>query len=44
MMPGVNYVIYDCYSARTTRGITIQEQNIVGVITQDRKIDDNLER
>ena len=44
-MPAVNYVIYDCFSWRRTPGvITIQEENIVAVITQDRVIDDNLKR
>ena len=41
MMPGVNYVIYGCYSARTTPGASRYwslslEENIVAVITQDR--------
>ena len=46
MMPGVNYVIYGCSSARTApevslyRSLTLEE-NIVAVITQDRMIDDN---
>ena len=40
MMPGVNYVIYDCSSATT---ITLQE-NVVAVITQDRVRDDNVKR
>ena len=49
MMPGVNYVIYDCSSARTTPGVSLYqsltfEENIVAVITQDRVIDDNLKR
>ena len=49
MMPGVNYVIYGCFSARTTpevslyRSLTL-EKNIIAVITQNRVIDDNLER
>ena len=47
MMPGVNYVIYGCSSARTTPGVSLYrsltlEENIVAVITQDRVIDDNL--
>ena len=47
MMPGVNYVIYGCSSARTTPGVSLYrsltlEGNIVAVITQDRVIDDNL--
>ena len=49
MMPGVNYVIYGCSSAKTTpwvslyRSLTLEE-NIVAVITLDRVIDDNLKR
>ena len=47
MMPGVNYVIYDCLSVRTT-GVSLYwnftlEENIIAVITQGRVIDDNLE-
>ena len=47
MMPGVNYVIYGCSSARLTPGVSLHqslalEENIVAVITQDRVIDDNL--
>ena len=50
MMPGVNYVICGCFSARTTPGASLYhlsltlEENIVAVITQDRVINDNLER
>ena len=49
MMPGVNYVIYGCSSARITPGVSLYqsltlEENIVAVITQDRVIDDNLKR
>ena len=49
MMPGVNYVIYGCFSARTTPGVSLYwsltlEENIVAVITQDKVIDDNLKR
>ena len=49
MMPGVNYVIYGCFSARTTPGVSLYRsltfaENIVAVITQDRVIDDNLKR
>ena len=45
MMPGVNYIIYSCSSARTTPWVSLYrtltfEDNIVGVITQDRVIDD----
>ena len=49
MMPGVNYVIYGCSSARTTpvvslyRSLTLEE-NTVAVITQDRVIDNSLKR
>ena len=49
MMPGVNYVIYGCSSARTSPGVSLYrsltlEENIVAVIAQDRVIDDNLKR
>ena len=49
MMPGVNYVIYGCFSARLTPGVSlywsfILEENIIAVITQGRVIDDNLKR
>ena len=51
-MPGVNYVIYGCFSARTTPGASLLslyrsltlEENIAAVITQDKVIDDNLKR
>ena len=48
MMPGVNYVIYGCSSARTPRvsphqSLTLEEK-MVAVVTQDRVIDDNLKR
>ena len=38
MMPGVNYVIYGCSSARTTPGVSLYwsltlEENILAVIT-----------
>ena len=38
MMPGVNCVIYGCFSARTNPGVSVQggltlEENIVAVIT-----------
>ena len=53
MMPGMNYVIYGCSSARTVprvslisvtelNTIELNTNNIVAVITQDRVIDDNL--
>ena len=47
MMPGVNYVVYCCSSARTTPGVSLYRsltlgENIVAVITQDRVIDNNL--
>ena len=49
MMPGVNYVKYDCFSARLTPGVTLYqsltlEENIVAVITQTRVIDENLKK
>ena len=49
MMPGVNYVIYGCSSARSTPGVSIYrsltlEGNIVAVITQDKVIDENLKK
>ena len=49
MMPGENYVIYGCSSARVTPGVSLYriltfEENIVAVITQNRVIDDNLKR
>ena len=49
MMPGVNYVIYGCSSARTTQGVSLYwsltlKENIVAVITQDRVIDNSLKR
>ena len=48
-MPGVDYVIYGCFSARTTSGVSLSRslslaKNVVAVITQDRVIDDNLKR
>ena len=48
MMPGVNYKIYGCSSARTIPGVSLYhpsltlEENIVAVITQDKEIDDDL--
>ena len=49
MMPGVNYLMYGCSSARTTPGVSLYrsltpEENIVAVITQDWEIEDNLKR
>ena len=50
MISGVNYVIYGCSSARTTPEVSLYrsfltlEKNIIAVITQNREIDDNLER
>ena len=49
MMPGVNYVIYGCLSAKTTQGVSLYqsltlEENIVEVITQDKVIDGNLKK
>ena len=48
-MPGVNYAIYGCSSARTTPGVSLYrsltlEENIVAVITQYRVTDDNWNR
>ena len=49
MMSGVNYVIYDCFYARTTSGLSLYwsltlEENTIAVITKDRVIEDNLKR
>ena len=49
MMPGINYVIYGWFSARTTPGVSLYrrltlKENIVAVITQDGVIDGNLKR
>ena len=49
MMPGVNYLMYGCSSARTTPGVSLYrsltlEENIVAVITQDRVTDNSLKR
>ena len=50
MMPGVDYGIYRCYSARTTPGVLLGwsltlEENIVAVnITKNKVIDDDLKR
>ena len=49
MMHGVNYVIYGCFSAKTTPGVSLYrslklEENVVAVITQDRVTDNNLKR
>ena len=49
MMPSINYVIYGCFSARTTPGVSLYrsltlEEDIVAVITQDRVIDNSLKR
>ena len=49
MMPGINYVIYGWFSARTTPGASLYrrltlKENIVAVITQDGVIDGNLKR
>ena len=48
-MSGVDYVIYGCFSARTTSGVSLYRsltlaKNVVAVITQDRVIDDNWKR
>ena len=47
MMPGVNCLIYGCFSVKATPGISLYrsltlEENIVVVIIQDKMIDDNL--
>ena len=49
MTPGVSYVIYGCFSARATPGVSLYqsltlEENVVAFITQDKVIDDNLKR
>ena len=49
MMPGVNYIICGCPSARPTPGLSLyrsitMEGNIIAVITQDRVIDGNWKR
>ena len=49
MIPGVNYVIYGCPSARITQVVSLHrsltlEENIIAIITQDRVIDDKLKR
>ena len=49
MMPGVNYVIYGCSSAKTTPGVSLYwsltlEENIVAVFTQGSVLDDDLKR
>ena len=47
-MAGVNYVIYGCFSARTTPGVSLYQrltpEENVAVITQDKVIDNNLKR
>ena len=45
MIPGVNYVVYGYFSARTTPGVSLYQSltlggNIVAVITQDKMIDE----
>ena len=47
MMPGVNYVIYGCFSARTTPGLSLYQSLALEkkillqlLATQDRVIDD----
>ena len=49
MMPGVDYLIHGCSSAKLTPGVSLYrsltlEENIVAIITQDRVIDDNLKK
>ena len=48
MMPSVNYIIYGCFSLRTSPGVSLYrsltlKENIIAVITQDRVIGDNSE-
>ena len=47
MIPGVNYLIYGCSSARQIPGVSLYQslkENIIAVITQDKVIDGNLKR
>ena len=49
MIPCVNYVIYGCFYARTTPGVSLYqtltlEENTVAVITQGKVIDDNFKK
>ena len=49
MISDVDFVIYGCFSARTTAGVSpyrslTLEENIVAVITQNRVMDDKLKR
>ena len=49
MVLSLNYVIYGCYSGRTTPGVSLYriltlEENITVIITQDRVMDDDLKR
>ena len=49
MVPGVSFVKYGCSSARATPAVSLYrsltlEENFVAVITQDRMVDDNLQR
>ena len=44
MMPGVNYVIYGCSSARKTPGVLTMEENVISEIIQDKVIENNFKR
>ena len=47
MIPGVNYLLYGCSSARQIPGVSLYQslkENIIAVITQDKVIDGNLKR
>ena len=47
MMPGVNYVIYGCSSARAAPEVSLYRdwrKNIPAVINQDRVTGDNLKK
>ena len=50
MISDVSYVIYGCSSARTNSEVSLYwsfltlEKNIIAVITQNREMNDNLER
>ena len=44
MMPGVNYVIYGCSSAKTTPGVSLYWSYIVPLAIQQSVIDGNMKR
>ena len=49
MIPGVDYLIHSCSSARLTPGVNLYwsltlKEKIVTIITQDRVIGDNLRK